>query len=144
MNSTTNRYSCRLSSVSLMLFFPALLFFVLGLGTSALALSDNSPGIVIKTYSGMDYKRAHGYWRSKVCAFWMSCHLKNWTLIEKSPWASCCGIYRPQWRWSIEVVSRQSRCIQRGSHLCADKDSRRISCQCFTPIWKPSLLIEVL
>ena len=60
MNSTANQYSCRLPSTSLMLFLLALLFFVLGTGTSAVKISPVpiTSGLV----SHEDYIRLHGYW----------------------------------------------------------------------------------
>jgi hypothetical protein len=65
-------YSCRLPSTSLMLFLHALLFFVLGTGTSALAAGSKKPdhSLSVPIREGMEddkvYERAQGYWRPQV------------------------------------------------------------------------------
>jgi hypothetical protein len=67
-SSAANQYPCRLPSASLVLFLPALLFFVLGTGTPALAgfePSRNLPTFSI-TYHGMGYTRGRGYWQLEV------------------------------------------------------------------------------
>ena len=85
-----NRYSCCLPSASFMLFLPALLFFVLGTGTSVLAVGSESsdPFMSVAITSGrdsggsgmdkeMDYERAQGYWRLEVRTKHGSRRLKN-------------------------------------------------------------------
>ena len=54
-----------------MLFLPALLFFVLSTGTSALAAGSKKPDrfLTVPTFGlddDMDYDRAQGYWRPEV------------------------------------------------------------------------------
>ena len=81
MNSTANRCSCRLPSTVLMLFLPALLFFLLGTGTSALETGSNDHTLTLPIREGMEddkiYKRAQGYWqpavRTKHGSFHVTC-----------------------------------------------------------------------
>ena len=74
MNSTANQSSCRLPSASLMkLFLPALLFFVLGTGTSAMPALTSPVNIPITYEADMSSGRGRGYWQPKVRFF--SCHV---------------------------------------------------------------------
>lgn len=124
MNSTANWYSCRrLPSASLMLFLHALLFIVLGTGTSAFVLR-----VPIK--SGMVHRRDYGYWGPMVRkhGFLNVTSFEKLNLVVKERYqVSPYSIYRPH-RWPIGLRLRRWRrpqcCMQWGAHFCADIECR--------------------